>query len=139
MVANAAAQRVRVLVIAGDRLFSERCRRSLEGDGHLVWIAPGWWVGVHLAELEAPDLVVVDEALADLDGLSVLAILKAHPSTARLPVVVAAQRERPELRARAERLGAHAIANKAELSRGWLLHHLAAEAAIRPSMEGRES
>jgi len=108
----------RVLVIAEDRIFGERCRRGLEAEGHRVEVAPGWWVGVQLAAVHAPDLVVVDEALADLDGLSVLAILKAHPSTAALPVVVAATRERPELRLRAGRLGAAAIALKEDLAAG---------------------
>jgi len=114
-----------VLVVAEDRLFAERCRRDLEADGHRASVAPDWWVGVHLAGIEKPDLVVVDEALADLDGLSVLALLKAHPSTAGIPVVVAASRERPDLRRRAERLGARAIALKSELSAKRLLGYLA--------------
>jgi len=118
-----------VLVVAEDRLFAERCRRDLEADGHRASVAPGWWVGVHLAGIEKPDLVVVDEALADLDGLSVLALLKAHPSTAGIPVVVAASRERPDLRRRAERLGARAIALKSELSAKRLLGYLAVSAS----------
>ena len=113
-----------VLVVAEDRIFAERCRRDLEACGHRASVAPGWWVGVHLAEIERPDLVVVDEALADVDGLSVLALLKAHPSTADLPVVVAASRERPELRRRAERLGARAIVLKGELSSARLIGYL---------------
>ena len=78
---------------------------------------------------EKPDLVVVDEALADVDGLSVLALLKAHPSTAGLPVVVAASRERAELRRRAVQLGARAIALKSELSVARLLGYLAVSAS----------
>jgi CheY-like chemotaxis protein len=113
-----------VLVVAEDRIFAERCRRDLEAGGHRASVAPGWWVGVHLAEIEKPDLVVVDEALADVDGLSVLALLKAHPSTAGLPVVVAASRERPDLRQRAERLGARAIVLKSELSAARLIGYL---------------
>jgi CheY-like chemotaxis protein len=122
----AAPPRFLVLVVAEDQVFAERCRQFLEARGHRASLAPGWWVGVHLAEVEKPDLVVVDEALADLDGLSVLALLKAHPTTARLPVVVAVSRERPDLRRRAERLGARAIALKSELSAARLLDYLAA-------------
>jgi len=96
-------------------------------------VAPGWWVGVHLAEIEKPDLVVVDEALADVDGLSVLALLKAHPSTAGLPVVVAATRERPDLRRRAERLGARAIVLKAELSAMRLIGYLLSASWVGPA------
>jgi CheY-like chemotaxis protein len=124
VIARTHARQFRILLVAEDRLFAERCRRDLEAEGHSASLAPGWWVGVHLAEIERPDLVVVDEALADVDGLSVLALLKAHPSTALLPVVVAATRERPELRRRAERLGAAAIALKSELSAGRLLSFL---------------
>jgi CheY-like chemotaxis protein len=126
-----ATPRFLVLVVAEDRIFAERCRRDLEAGGHRASVAPGWWVGVHLAEIEKPDLVVVDEALADVDGLSVLALLKAHPSTADLPVVVAASRERPELRRRAERLGARAIVLKADLSAARLIGYLQSSTASR--------
>jgi CheY-like chemotaxis protein len=128
-----ATPRFLVLVVAEDRIFAERCRRDLEAGGHRASVAPGWWVGVHLAEIEKPDLVVVDEALADVDGLSVLALLKAHPSTAGLPVVVAASRERPELRRRAERLGARAIALKSELSAARLVGYLASASSVGPA------
>jgi CheY-like chemotaxis protein len=129
----AATPRFLVLVIAEDRLFAERCRRDLEAGGHRATLAPGWWVGVHLAEVEKPDLVVVDEALADVDGLSVLALLKAHPTTAGLPVVVAAARERPDLRRRAERLGARAIVLKAELSAARLFAYLPTASTVGPA------
>jgi DNA-binding response OmpR family regulator len=119
-----ALPRLQVLIVAEDRVFGERCRRDLEAAGHRASLAPGWWVGVHLAGVENPDLVVVDEGLADVDGLSVLALLKAHPSTAGLPVIVAASRERPELRRRAERLGAAGIALKSELSAARLVNFL---------------
>jgi CheY-like chemotaxis protein len=132
-----AEPRFLVLVVAEDRIFAERCRQYLETRGHRAWLAPGWWVGVHLAEAEKPDLVVVDEALADVDGLSVLALLKAHPSTAGLLVVVAVSRERPELRRRAERLGARAIALKSDLSAARLLDFLPGLA--RPSTAGPAS
>jgi CheY-like chemotaxis protein len=127
-----ATPRFLVLVVAEDRIFAERCRRDLEAGGHRASVAPGWWVGVHLAEIEKPDLVVVDEALADVDGLSVLALLKAHPSTAGLPVVVAASRERPELRSRAERLGARAIVLKSELSATRLIGYLPTASKVGP-------
>lgn len=133
MIGSALASGARILVIAEDRLFGERCRRAMEAAGHRVRIAPGWWVGVHLAGLEPPDLVVVDELLADLDGLSVLAILKAHPSTASLPVVVAAARERADLQLRARRLGATAIVLKSEIDAGRVAGYL------RPSKAGQAS
>jgi two-component system, OmpR family, copper resistance phosphate regulon response regulator CusR len=127
MIGSALAPGARILVIAEDQLFAERCRRGMEAAGHQVQVAPGWWIGVHLAGLQAPDLVVVDELLADLDGLSVLAILKAHPTTSSLPVVVAASRERADLQLRAGRLGAAAIALKADLGAGRV------DAYLRPS------
>lgn len=129
MIEPSATPHIFVLIVAEDRIFAERCRRDLEGCGHRASVAPGWWVGVHLAEIEKPDLAVVDDALADLDGLSVLALLKAHPSTAGLPVVVAATKERPDLRRRAERLGARAIVLKSELSAVRLLGYVSITAS----------
>ena len=133
MIEPLATPRFLVLVVAEDRIFAECCRRALEAGGHRASVAPGWWVGVHLAEIEKPDLVVVDEALADVDGLSVLALLKAHPSTAGLPVVVAASRERPELRSRAGRLGARAMVLKSELSAARLIGYLPTASTAGPA------
>jgi CheY-like chemotaxis protein len=105
-----------ILVIATDLVFAERIRHDLRALGLQAKVASSWSLGVQLAGLELPDLVVVDETQVDLDGLSVLAVLKAHPTTAEIPVVVAADRDRRELRRRADHLGALDTILKAELS-----------------------
>jgi PleD family two-component response regulator len=105
-----------VLVIASDRAFAERTRRDLRGRGLEARLASRWSIGVQLAGIELPDLVVVDETQSDLDGLSVLAVLKAHPSTAEIPVLIAADRDRRELRRRADHLGALDTVLKADLT-----------------------
>jgi DNA-binding response OmpR family regulator len=105
-----------ILLIASDLVFGERLRRDLRGRGIEARLASSWSIGVQLAGIELPDLVVVDETQVDLDGLSVLALLKAHPTTAAIPVLLAADRDRRELRRRADHLGALETTLKAELS-----------------------
>lgn len=113
-----------ILLIASDLVFCERLRRELRGRGVEARHASSWSIGVQLAGIEQPELAIVDENQVDLDGLSVLAVLKAHPTTAEIPVVVAADRDRRELRRRAEHLGAADTALKTELGAAWVLSYL---------------
>ena len=59
-----------------------------------------------------PDVVVVDLGLPDLDGLSVMAQLRAHPLTAHLPVVILSAHAYVEDETRSLQQGAAAFLRK---------------------------
>ena len=44
-------------------------------------------LGIRLAQLEAPDLILLDIGLSGMDGHAVLAALRADPKTAGIPVI----------------------------------------------------
>ena len=44
--------------------------------------------GVKLAAFDLPDLILLDMALPEMDGIEVIRTLKADPATANIPVVV---------------------------------------------------
>jgi two-component system KDP operon response regulator KdpE len=81
----------RVLVIDDDRALLRALRVGLHGRGHEVLVASTGQDGLANAAMEAPEVIVLDLGLPDLDGLEVLKRLRQW---AELPVIVlSAQRD----------------------------------------------
>ncbi|MEA2147920.1 MAG: hypothetical protein QOG59_3507 [Solirubrobacteraceae bacterium] len=69
-------------------------------------------VGIELAHAHQPDLILLDLHLPDLDGGQVLASLKSHPATARIPVIVVSADAAASQQARLLAAGAEAYLPK---------------------------
>lgn len=69
-------------------------------------------VGIELAHAHQPDLILLDLHLPDLDGGQVLASLKTHPATARIPVIVVSADAAASQQARLLAAGAEAYLPK---------------------------
>jgi CheY-like chemotaxis protein len=82
------SRRPKVLVVEDNRELALQLRRQLESDGYQVVLAGSGEDALWLAREEQPQLITLDIMLPDLDGFDVLERLKAHPSTAAIPVVV---------------------------------------------------
>jgi diguanylate cyclase (GGDEF)-like protein/PAS domain S-box-containing protein len=67
---------------------------------------------LELAQAETFDLVLLDLGLPDMDGLDLLATLKASPALKHIPVIVITGRDRTEDKLRAFNLGAVDYVNK---------------------------
>jgi len=86
---------------------------------HTVWDAPEGYTAIELAAAHKPDVVLLDINLPQLNGLEVLAKLKAaHP---KLPVIVVSVESKPETLVQASELGAD----------GYVLKHLPREKIIQ--------
>lgn len=59
-----------------------------------------------------PDVVVLDLALPGIDGYALAAALRAHPTTAHIPIVVLSAHAYPEDEQRAREAGATAFLRK---------------------------
>jgi DNA-binding response OmpR family regulator len=92
-----------VLVIEDDRDLRDLVRRYLERAGHAVLSTGSGVEGLRLLEDGAPDLVVLDLGLPDLDGLDVL---REARTRGRTPVIVLTARSDVEDRIRGLSLGA---------------------------------
>ncbi|MET0155676.1 MAG: response regulator [Rickettsiales bacterium] len=87
-------------------------RVSLEDEGAKVYEASNAREGLELCKKIAPDLVVLDLGLPDMDGLDVLPQIKAMQKDGRPPVVVLTVRKGKKTIAEAYQKGADAYLSK---------------------------
>ena len=78
----------RVLVADDDPDIVELLRLNLEAQGYAVVAASDGEEARSLALQLIPDLIVLDVMMPRMDGLEVLAALKAHVNTRDIPVVM---------------------------------------------------
>jgi signal transduction histidine kinase len=93
----------RVLVIDDDRNVLDLVERILTLEGAKVITTPDGQEGLRLAKELNPALITLDALMPGIDGLAVLAALKADPVTAEIPVVMISSSEDRKL---GEALGA---------------------------------
>lgn len=87
-----------ILVIEDDPDIQELVSFSLGREGYAVAQATTGERGLELAQAAVPDLVLLDVMLPGIDGLETLRRLKALPSLARVPVIMAsAKGEDPDV------------------------------------------
>lgn len=63
--------------------------------GWTVLTASSGMEGLHHAETEQPDAILLDMMMPDLDGLAVLEQLKANPKTQHIPVILLTAKMQP--------------------------------------------
>jgi CheY-like chemotaxis protein len=84
----------------------------LRREGFTVHDLPDGERVLSLALEMQPDVVVLDLALPGVDGYALAAALRAHPLTARIPIVVLSAHAYPEDEQRAREAGAAAFLRK---------------------------
>jgi DNA-binding response OmpR family regulator len=80
----------RLLLVEDDGEIRRALIRALSDCGHTVSSAPAGMDGLHAAIAEQPELVVLDLGLPDVEGRTVLRMLRA---VSRVPVIVATARD----------------------------------------------
>jgi two-component system NtrC family sensor kinase len=76
-----------VLVLDDDVNAGERLRSKFEKAGYRALSAADTTSALRLLQAEPCDLVVVDLALSEVDGLAFCRLLRAQPATSKLPVI----------------------------------------------------
>lgn len=77
------------ILIANDNVdLLDCCRAILEADGHEVEAVADGRKALWLARNWQPDLVVIDWVMPEMDGSTAIALLRADPTTARLPILL---------------------------------------------------
>lgn len=102
----------RVLIIDDDRTLLDLLRVHLTSGGLKIEVAEDAAVAIRTILASPPDLILLDIQLPYLNGMEVLAALKADPSTQHIPVIVLTAREDEECFVQAKNLGAEGFLNK---------------------------
>ncbi|WP_066377018.1 MULTISPECIES: response regulator [unclassified Anabaena] len=77
----------KILVIEDDINVRHNILELLENEGFHLIAAENGKLGVQLAQEEHPDLIICDVMMPELDGYSVLKVLRQHPTTAMIPLI----------------------------------------------------
>lgn len=86
----------RLLLVEDDASNAHLFRLMCEGGGYEVLHVANGERALEVLRTESVDLVLMDLQMPGLDGLSATRAIKQHPSTARLPVVIATAWANPE-------------------------------------------
>ena len=102
----------RILIIEDDHKIAFALSVRLGANGYPTWIARDGALGLGMAVSNRPDLVLMDIGLPAGDGFSLAERIKSHiPADAPRFIFLTASKS-PELRERAEKLGAAAFFEK---------------------------
>ena len=77
----------KILLVEDNEINRDMLSRRLERRGYQVAIALDGEQGVSMAELEPPDLILMDMSLPVLDGWEAARRLKAAPETRSIPII----------------------------------------------------
>ena len=77
----------RILLVEDNEMNRDMLSRRLERRGYKVLIAVDGQQGVVMAQLEMPDLILMDMSLPVIDGWAATRTLKADASTRHLPII----------------------------------------------------
>lgn len=77
----------KILLVEDNELNRDMLGRRLQRRGYTVCFAVDGASGVRMAGSEAPDLILMDIALGEMDGWEATRLIKADPATAGIPIV----------------------------------------------------
>jgi Response regulators consisting of a CheY-like receiver domain and a winged-helix DNA-binding domain len=83
---------MRVLVVDDDADVRKLCGINLTWDGHEIISAAGGEEGLELIHSEAPDVVLLDVMMPDVDGLEALRRIRRSEESMDMPVVLISAR-----------------------------------------------
>lgn len=78
---------IKVLVIEDELQTRNIFIRCLTFEGFCAIEAESGAIGIKLAQMHAPDLIICDIMMPDLDGYHVLSAIRCHPATAAIPFI----------------------------------------------------
>jgi two-component system response regulator ResD len=91
----------RILVVDDDEVLVKTLVAIFRRAGHTVLAALDGESGLACARAGAPDLIILDVMMPEMDGLEVCLRLRRDPQTRPIPVLMFTALDEPELRARA--------------------------------------
>jgi len=76
-----------ILVIEDEAPIRDRILKLLKFEGYSAFGADNGAVGVGMAQLHKPDLILCDISMPELNGYGAISVLRSHPATEAIPVI----------------------------------------------------
>ncbi len=95
----------RILVVDDVKFISQMLAGIFEGHGHLVKVATNGTEALSVARSFSPELILMDVAMPDLDGVEVARTLRSEPATNHIPIMMVTSRNDSETLVRAQQAG----------------------------------
>lgn len=102
----------RILIVDDEREFRDLLRYRLTGERYEVTCAGSGAEALEQARKSVPDLILMDLLLPDLDGISVLEILRRQSATRGTPIIMISAVTSDSTRSAAKVVGASAYLGK---------------------------
>jgi two-component system alkaline phosphatase synthesis response regulator PhoP len=77
----------RILIVDDDPVILRLLKVNFELEGFRALVAHNGETGVEMATTEVPDIILLDVMMPGMNGLEVAEILRATPSTRKIPIV----------------------------------------------------
>ena len=103
------------VLIVDDDPFARQLMRdslSLSGDDHEIVEVERGRLALEVIAAERPDLVLLDIALPELDGIPICAVIKRRPATSAVRIIIVSAHTGPDCVATCLREGASAYVTK---------------------------
>jgi CheY-like chemotaxis protein len=113
-----------ILVVEDSPVQALAVTKCLEEEGLSVMCAPNGRAGVSLAQRYQPDVIVLDIAMPEMNGLEACRLLKQHAKTAGIPIVLLTAHSDLETAGEGLDLGAIDFIPKDDFSQSVLLETL---------------
>ena len=82
------AQATMILIVDDQRDNRDMLEAMLQQEGYRTTQASGGMEAMDLIAIEAPQLILLDVSMPDMDGYAVASLLKADPKTAGIPIIM---------------------------------------------------
>jgi len=90
--------RKRILIVDDEEDIQKLLKIRLEQEGFMVLIAGDGKEGIRLAELEMPDLIILDIMMPNIDGYSCLKEIRRIQKTKNMPILMMSGKEEEKVR-----------------------------------------
>lgn len=78
----------KILIIEDDRYISKMYQLKLSLEGYQVEVADNGRAGVEMVKSFAPNIILLDILMPELDGFEVLKLVKSEEATKSIPVLI---------------------------------------------------
>ena len=95
----------KILLVEDNEMNRDMLTRRLQRYGFSVCCAVDGASGVAMASSEAPDLILMDVALGEMDGWEATHLIKANPATSAIPIIALTAHALASDRARSVEVG----------------------------------